>query len=65
MKTKDQWSEPVGVIVLLHCTIRVDHSLLDGTYGFFLGNWTISFPECESGIPLNSNEVTFIEFQYL
>lgn len=36
MKTKDQWSEPVGVIVLLHCTIRVDHSSLDGTYGFFL-----------------------------
>lgn len=37
MKTKDQFSEPVGVVVLLHNTIRVDHSFLDGTYGFFLG----------------------------
>lgn len=38
MKTKDQFSEPVGVVVLLHNTIRIDHSFLDGTYGFFLGN---------------------------
>uniref|UniRef100_A0A8D8TYP2 phosphatidylinositol-3,4-bisphosphate 4-phosphatase n=1 Tax=Cacopsylla melanoneura TaxID=428564 RepID=A0A8D8TYP2_9HEMI len=36
-KSKDQWSEPVGVIVLTHCSIKMDQSALDGgPYGFFL-----------------------------
>ncbi|XP_017302160.2 LOW QUALITY PROTEIN: type I inositol 3,4-bisphosphate 4-phosphatase-like [Diaphorina citri] len=35
-KSKDQWSEPVGVIVLTHCSIKMDQPPVDGPYGFFL-----------------------------
>ncbi|KAK6627289.1 hypothetical protein RUM44_009766 [Polyplax serrata] len=38
-KSRDQWSEPLGVIVLEQCTVKIDPStatLPDGLYGFFL-----------------------------
>ncbi|XP_063239425.1 inositol polyphosphate-4-phosphatase type I A isoform X2 [Bacillus rossius redtenbacheri] len=35
-KSRDQWSEPVGVIVLEQCSIRVDAPAPDGPYGFHL-----------------------------
>ncbi|CAH0392332.1 unnamed protein product [Bemisia tabaci] len=36
-KTRDQWSEPVGVIVLEHCTIKVNQAPpIDGPFGFHI-----------------------------
>lgn len=43
-KTKDPWSEPVGVIVLEQCQVRLDSPMAtvpfvaDGHYPFYLGN---------------------------
>lgn len=45
-KSRDQWSEPLGVIVLEQCTVKIDPStatLPDGLYGFFLGEFVSFF----------------------
>lgn len=44
-KTRDQWSEPVGVIVLEHCTIKVNQAPpIDGPFGFHIGKLSVKFP---------------------
>jgi len=35
-KSRDQWSEPAGVIVLENVTVTVDNSGMDGTFGILL-----------------------------
>jgi len=35
-KSRDQWSEPAGVIVLENVTVKVDNSGMDGTFGLLL-----------------------------
>ncbi|XP_014278219.1 inositol polyphosphate-4-phosphatase type I A isoform X4 [Halyomorpha halys] len=35
-KSRDQWSEPIGVIILEQCTIKLDPPTQEGPYGFTL-----------------------------
>ena len=35
-KSRDQWSEPAGVIVLENVTVKVDNTGMDGTFGLLL-----------------------------
>uniref|UniRef100_A0A1B6ECE3 phosphatidylinositol-3,4-bisphosphate 4-phosphatase n=1 Tax=Clastoptera arizonana TaxID=38151 RepID=A0A1B6ECE3_9HEMI len=35
-KSRDQWSEPLGVLVLEHCTIKLDLPSIDPPFGFSL-----------------------------
>ncbi|PSN35360.1 hypothetical protein C0J52_11509 [Blattella germanica] len=36
-KSREQWSEPLGVIILEQCSIKVDTPSVEGPYGFHLG----------------------------
>jgi len=36
-KSREQWSEPLGVIILEQCSIKVDTPTAEGPYGFHLG----------------------------
>ncbi|KAF4518624.1 hypothetical protein B566_EDAN005949, partial [Ephemera danica] len=38
-KSREQWSEPAGVIILEHCTVKIDQSpgANEGPYGFLIG----------------------------
>lgn len=38
-KSREQWSEPLGVIILEQCTVRVDPSSSHVPYGFSIGKY--------------------------
>lgn len=45
-KSREQWSEPLGVVILEQCTIRIDQSSAsDRPYGFYLGRYH-TIPQC-------------------
>ena len=45
LKTRESWSEPVGVIVLENSTIEIDHTThKEGVYSFYLGNYSMINP---------------------
>ncbi|CAB4066700.1 unnamed protein product [Lepeophtheirus salmonis] len=35
-KSRDHWSEPAGVIIIEYCTVEIDDTSLDSTYGLLL-----------------------------
>lgn len=46
-KSKDPWSEPIGVVVLEQCQVRLEPPMattplpLEGNYPFYLGNYIL------------------------